>query len=260
MDIEKYISFFEKYTNEYLQDASSETEVIHLNRKKEHSYRVVEFALRIAKSLNLNEHDISIINTITLFHDIGRFEQFKKYGTYDDLISENHALLSLKKIDETGILKELKISDINTIRRCVFLHNEAKLPENITDEERIFSCILRDADKLDSMKAMNEIIPKLSLKEQSVFYTNKEDKEYVSDLVYNSIMNKQPVLNRYLATKLDKQVRIMGFITSDMNYKESFKIISENNWLNKMYQMLPKQERVDEIYNMTKEFIDSIEE
>lgn len=192
---------------------------------------------------------------MALYHDIGRFEQFRKYGTYDDLITENHALLSLKAIDESKILSEIKVCDINLIRKCILLHNEAKIPEKVTEKERLFSGILRDADKLDFIKAMIEIIPKLPHDEQKEFYSNKPGEEVISDNVYNKIMEKQVVINCEVNTKLDKQVKVMGYITSDMSNKESFKILLENNYLDKIYEMLPKQDRVTNIYNMTKEYI-----
>jgi len=255
MNIEKYNSFFEKCANSYLENAKNETHFIHLNRKKEHSYRVAKFAVRIAKSLGFSEYDIFIVNIMALFHDIGRFEQFRKYGTYDDLITENHALLSLNAIDESKVLSEIKVQDINLIRKCIFWHNEAKIPENITERERLYAGILRDADKLDFIKAMIDIIPNLPKDEQKVFYTNKPGEEVISENVYNKIMGKQIVLNCELKTKLDKQVRAIGYITSDMKNKESFKIALENNYLEKIYEMLPKQEQVTNIYNMTKEYI-----
>jgi hypothetical protein len=95
----------------------------------------------------------------------------------------------------------------------------------------------------------------LPIDEQKVFYSNKDESNDISDNVYNKIINREIIDNIEIKTKLDKQVRALGFITSDLNYKESFNIIFENNYLEKIYNLLPKNEKVISIYNMTKSFL-----
>lgn len=255
MNIEKYYLFFTSYTNNFIANASNKTQLIHLNRKKEHSYRVAETAVRIGKKLNLNDTNIVLLNIISLFHDLGRFTQFEKYQTYDDSISENHAILSINVIDKTGILSDFNEHDIKLIKKCILLHNERELSQKLNKQEFLLTSILRDADKLDYFKGMVDIIPKLPKDEQKVFYSNKEEANIISDNVYNKIINREIIDNSEIKTKLDKQVRAIGFITSDLNYKESFNIIYENNYLERIYELLPKNEQVTNIYNMTKSYI-----
>ena len=59
--------------------------------KKEHSYRVAENCERLAKKLNL---DVEFAYAMGILHDIGRFEQLKRYHTFHDAKSCNHAFLS----------------------------------------------------------------------------------------------------------------------------------------------------------------------
>lgn len=255
MNIEKYYLFFENYTDKFIKNATNTTELIHLNRKKDHSYRVADLSLQIGKSLALENKDMFLLNIIALFHDLGRFPQFKKYHTYDDLISVNHAILSIKSIDETDILSDFNNSDKELIKSCILLHNEKALPQNLSQRDFLFASILRDADKLDFFKGMVDIIPNLPKEEQKVFYTDKDETDVISDVVYNKILNRELIPNSEIKTKLDKQVRALGFITSDLNYTESFKIIIDNNYLDKIYNLLPKTERVANIYNIAKSYI-----
>jgi HD superfamily phosphodiesterase len=255
MNLEKYYLFFEEYTTNYITNAESKTKVIHLTRKKEHSYRVVENALRIGKSLKLNDYNMYLLNIISLFHDLGRFPQFEKYQTYDDLISKNHAVLSIDVINKTNILSDFNDYDMKIIKKCILLHNEKEIPTDLNEQEFLLATILRDADKLDFFKGMVDVIPNLPIDEQKVFYSNKDELNVISDNVYNKIINREKIGNIEIKTKLDKQVRSFGFITSDLNYKESFNIIFENNYLEKIYNLLPKNEQVMSIYNMTKSFL-----
>ena len=254
-NIKKYYLFFDSYTNNFIANASNKTQLIHLNRKRDHSYRVTETALQIGKKLNLNYTNIVLLNLVSLFHDLGRFIQFKKYQTYDDSISKNHSILSVNVIDETGILSDFNDSEIKLIKKCILLHNEKELPKNLTEQEFLITSILRDADKIDYFKGMVDIIPNLPKDEQKVFYSNKDESNIISDNVYNKIMNKEIISNSEIKTKLDKQVRAIGFITSDINYKESLNIILDNNYLERIYELLPKNEKVINIYNMTKSYI-----
>lgn len=246
---------FKKYTKNILATAESETEYIHIKRKIDHSYRVANLSVRIGKTLNLNEHDISLIKTMSLIHDIGRFTQFIKYKTYDDLLSENHALLSAKIIEKENILSNYNEEEQKLILKAISLHNKKDLPDNLNEKEFIFSTILRDADKIDFFNSMVDIIPNIPTKEQAIFYSNKENKEVISDDVYNLIIQRKTVDNNLLKTVLDKKVRALGFITSDINHKESLKIIYENDYIDKIYKLMPQNIQTNTIYSMTKKYV-----
>lgn len=251
MNIQKYNDFFEKYTNNYICNVTSQSDFIHLTRKKDHCYRVVKNALRIGKSLNLNEQDLFLLNIIALFHDLGRFPQFKKYHTYDDLKSTNHALLSIRELNNTNILSSFSRKDICLIKNSILYHNVKELPKHANARELLFFTILRDADKLDMYKNIVDIIPNLPKEEQSIYYHNKAG-TIISDNVYNKIMNRELISDNEIQTQLDKQVRSLGFISSDMFYKESFKIILENNYVDRIYSLLPKTEKITNICNFVK--------
>ena len=76
IDLEKAKIEFEKYVDHY--DSNN----LNVRRKINHSYRVVKVAETIAKSLKLSIEDIKLVKLIALLHDIGRFEQIKKYNTF----------------------------------------------------------------------------------------------------------------------------------------------------------------------------------
>ena len=75
---------FKNYVKNYYQYGEA------IKRKEEHSFRVQELSKVIATSLNLNKKDIEVASLCGLLHDIGRFEQWKKYKTYKDLDTIDH--------------------------------------------------------------------------------------------------------------------------------------------------------------------------
>lgn len=88
--IEKEIEEFETFVNHY------DLSVPAIERKYKHSLRVMKFAIDIAKSLNLTEDEIILAAKAGLLHDIGRFEQWTQYCTYNDLKSIDHADLGVE--------------------------------------------------------------------------------------------------------------------------------------------------------------------
>ena len=52
--------------------------------KAEHTYRVAELCARIAASLSVPAEDEDLAWLLGMLHDIGRFEQVRRYGTFVD--------------------------------------------------------------------------------------------------------------------------------------------------------------------------------
>ena len=77
-------SHAKKIFADYLRQYDSGNDKIRL--KIVHTYGVVDAAAFIAKGLSLSHEDTALALHIALLHDIGRFEQLKKYDSFDDSI------------------------------------------------------------------------------------------------------------------------------------------------------------------------------
>ena len=174
--------------------------------KYDHTYRVAELSDRIAKSLNLTDEDRNIAWTLGMFHDIGRFEQVRRYGTFEDAKSINHAALSADILYVDGLVDDF-IEDVNPeenrlMEKTVRLHNVFKLPEEMTDRELLFAQILRDADKIDILK-VNCDIPLTEI------YNVSEERlknDEVSDAVMRCALSWQNVDRRFNKTSIDRLI------------------------------------------------------
>ena len=62
--------------------------------KAVHTYHVAELCQTIAESLALNEVECMAAWLSGLLHDVGRFEQIRRFNTFSDADSIDHALLS----------------------------------------------------------------------------------------------------------------------------------------------------------------------
>ena len=97
--------------------------------KEEHTLRVCKEILQLGKALDLNKNALRLAETIALFHGIGRFEQFRTYGTFNDKKSENHATLELKVLEETNVLSHLTKTQRSIAYNAIGYHNVRKLPD-----------------------------------------------------------------------------------------------------------------------------------
>ena len=156
LDREQGRSVFSDYTDGY--DSSD----IKIKLKVDHTYRVAEFSDRIARSLTQEELEIDIAWLLGMFHDIGRFEQIKQYGTFVDRLSVDHAELGADILFREGLIGRflddaVYAADRELIETAVRLHNKFRLPDELDDRSRMFCQILRDADKIDILHVQVEI-------------------------------------------------------------------------------------------------------
>ncbi len=131
--------------------------------KVEHTYRVAELAQGIARDEGLPAEDVDLAWLCGLLHDIGRFEQVRRYGTFSDAKSVSHAALGVQALLEEGHLwdfvdrgdfeAEAFVGFVSTV---VGTHSDYRLPEGLDARTRMFCDILRDADKVDILKAVGE--------------------------------------------------------------------------------------------------------
>ena len=187
--MDKYFDFFNKYNDYYMEIAKDQFQKLHIHRKIEHSKRVYKIAVEVARKLELNEEEIRLVGIASLFHDIGRLPQFFQYNTYKESTLCDHSLLGVQILEQKNILNDLSSDEKRMILEIIRLHDYDKLPSDLPKKLYDYVSIIRDADKIDWMYSMVNIIPKLSEKDQAVFYLNKENKNFISKKVVESILN-----------------------------------------------------------------------
>lgn len=245
----KYINFFYRYSNNYMNKAKNDFQKIHINRKIEHSKRVNKFAVEIAEDLGLTKHEIYLINIASLLHDIARFKQFYEYNTYIDNLSFDHGEEGVKIIEEENVLEELNEYDRKIIKEIVKLHNYINLPDNLLPKLRLYASIVRDADKLDWMYAMVNIIPKLSIENQAVFYSNKLNVDTISLKIVESVLKNEKIKKTDLKTVGELKIWTIISIVTEYECKASLKIIQRNDLINQVYNNIESSEEKEIIYN-----------
>lgn len=140
--------------------------------KVQHTYRVAELARRIARGAGMPDADVELAWLLGLLHDVGRFEQVRRWDTFSDAASASHAALGVRVLfgagehpeladaDEgrLGILRDFApdASEDELIRTAVGTHSDFRLPEGLPGRTHALCDVLRDADKVDILKAVSE--------------------------------------------------------------------------------------------------------
>lgn len=143
---------FKNYTDKY--DISDPK----IRLKVEHTYRVAELSQKISTSISdeysLSEKDITLAWIIGMLHDIGRFEQVRRYGTFIDSQSVDHAQFGADLLFGPGKDAELDmiLPERELIEKAIRNHNKYRISNDLSDREVLFANIIRDADKVDILK------------------------------------------------------------------------------------------------------------
>ena len=153
IDREKALAAFDAYTRPYnAADAK-------VKLKIDHTYRVAELCRRIAVSLVLPPQEIDLAWLCGLLHDVGRFEQLRRFGTFDDAKSIDHAALSAEILFAEGKIRDYTPDDSEDalLRTAVANHSAYRLPAGLDARTAMFCNILRDADKIDILRVNVEV-------------------------------------------------------------------------------------------------------
>lgn len=320
------INAFAEYVRNY--DPSDEK----IKLKIDHTYRVAGLCQRIAESLGLSEPDVDIAWLLGMLHDIGRFEQIRRFGTFNDVQSVDHAEFGADLLFKEGLIRkfaegyyeecelarsgdeeagqaysrqkgcqegklnsrqgncllaqsdnqsdycqeERKIKeflvnndattvddkqiiknnehhnkDTGLLEMAIRQHNKYRVKEDLTERQRMFCDILRDADKVDIFK-VNADIP------MEIIYdvTTEELKNgIITKEVLESFYKKETVLKSVRRSAVD---HIVGHISLlfELVYKESYRQAKEQGYVYKLLDFKSDVPEVNAEFGDMRKYVD----
>lgn len=229
MDLEYAIEQFERYLDHYdRQDDKVRLKIIH-------TYGVMDCSRRIAEGMGLAEEDIQLAQMIGLLHDIGRFEQLKRYNSFEPGTMD-HAGFGVEILFEEGMIRQFVEKDTwdLIIREAIAKHSDFRLDGAADERTLLHARLIRDADKLDNcrVKLEDPVETFMDLPAAEV------GKQKISPAVMEQFRNKESVLSSNRRTKMDYWVSYMAYFF-DINFKETFKIIEKEDYVSRMIRRIP---------------------
>ncbi len=241
---------FEKYLNSYDRNNGK------VRLKIIHTYGVVHDMTEICKRMQLSDEDTELARIIALLHDIGRFEQLKRFDSFEPTTMD-HAAYGVQVLFEEGMIRQFLPESTwdDIIHTAIARHSDFKL-EGITDPLTLLHArLIRDADKLDNCR--------VKLEDDLLVFMGASGEEIgaqaITPVIYDTVFKNQ------WSTPLTASPEwITGSPTSlssfDINYRATLDIIEEHDYLNKIIDHIPysnpdTRQKMEDIRTHLAEFI-----
>ena len=223
-----------------------------------HTYGVVHDMSEICHRMHLTEEDTELARIIALLHDIGRFEQLKRYDSFEPGTMD-HAAYGVKVLFDEGMIRRFLPDDKwdSIIYTAIAHHSDYELPEISDPQTLLHAKLIRDEDKLDNcrVKLVDSTSTFINVSEEELGTQN------ITQKVYETVFENKCILSADRVTQMDYWVSYIVYFF-DINFKESFDIIAENDYLNRIidrisYSNPVTKEQMENIRVYMQNFINS---
>ena len=249
---------FRAWFDDYVAGFYGNDEFINANvkLKEDHTRRTCEEMLHLSKALSLSDEQMQLAQVIALFHDIGRFEQFVRYRTYVDGRSVDHCLLGLEVLRKTKTLDGVDETERQWIEKAIEYHGLKELPPGLNGDCLLFSKLIRDADKIDSLYVMTECLRQYSENPRGYkLEIEVPDKPGYSDKVVQALLRGRPIDYGWMKTLNDMKLCLLGWIF-DVNFVPTLKRIKQRRLIEILIDFLPKDVDIERVKQKIFDYVD----
>jgi putative nucleotidyltransferase with HDIG domain len=247
--IADYTIYVERFRN-YVNSTGKHDDFIqeHLDLKVQHTFRVTDNIIRIARESGYREQEVTLAKLIALLHDIGRFEQFIQYKTFDDRQSVNHAEFGVQILQRTGFLDELTDEVKTIIYGAILNHNTSRLDPGLDMEIARYARLIRDADKVDiwyilTLRDVVNVILEKPLLEEA--YT-------VPQHITDSYLNGKVV--PHAISMNDYRLLRLSWIY-DMNFQATYSLVLKRGYIPKILAKIPNSTAKEKIAEIIYQYV-----
>lgn len=196
-----------------------------------HTLAVADIMERLTRELKLDAHERELAYICAMFHDIGRFEQVRRYDTFLDHLSTDHAELGCEVLEQEGFLRELSDADHRMVVTAIRNHNRFQIEEGLDEETLLLCKLIRDADKCDIFRvfACENMVDTMGETEEQVA------QETITDIIFDDFMAHRCIRKEDRRTGLDKWVSFLAFFF-DFYFTESMEYLREKQYYRQPFE------------------------
>lgn len=231
--------WFARHVETFLDQDSEGNSIYQI--KVEHSQRVAHEMRQLAEALNWSVTDMNIAEAIGWLHDIGRFTQYWKFGTFHDAQSLNHGEQGRQVLLELDVLSALADDEQVCIMDAVCYHNAKTLPDHLQAKSQRMARLIRDADKLDIFHIVYEALVRDGFQDLPRMLPQVQLDGAINPVVMNQLRKDR-------ACSFDEVKSLADFLlfqlswVYDINFVPTMKQIAHRNILFYIAQWLPKND------------------
>ncbi len=240
-DLDCLKEWFAAYCRRYYTE--NEADNRNYSLKEMHTHLVRENMDLLTGSLMLPANERMTAEAIALLHDVGRFEQYRRFSTFKDAISTNHAELGVRVLTENKALEGIQPGERRSILCAVSLHNVYRLPEAVTGKDLMFARLIRDADKLDIWRVFVEFYGQPEAERASAVGLGFPDLPGCSPEVVECLGRREMV--RLSSVKILNDFKLLQLSwVFDLNYPASFRLALDRRLIRGIASTLPEEPAV----------------
>lgn len=201
-----------------------------INLKEAHMRRVMKNNVRLAQTLGLSMNDVCLAAVIGLLHDIGRFEQVRRFDTFIDKDSVDHAMLSSEILFQDGLIRKFVPDNSydNIIQKAIENHSRFEIEDGLSKTEKLHAMLVRDSDKVD-------IYPQVLISDPNLVFDGPyHQSDRVSEKVVHDFMEGRCVRTEDMRCKADDFVRKVALIYG-LYFPESLSQIKRQDSITRLF-------------------------
>jgi putative nucleotidyltransferase with HDIG domain len=252
MNLSRHIETFTAFAAQHLTGDQKNDYLIQL--KIDHSLRVLDNARAILDGENITGHSACLTRLAALYHDIGRFPQYARYGTYKDADSTNHGRLGVLTLRELDLPGKLTDRDWRTIRAAVALHNVKDIRSGLSDPLSTMLNTVRDADKIDIYEVILDHLGENSETKPVLIHSLENNPDRYSETVYNMVFSEKTCDYNLMRYTNDFILLITGWIFT-LNFTASVHLFVQKNLVERAFSILPKNDKIQSLENKVLKFM-----
>ncbi|MBQ9429950.1 MAG: HD domain-containing protein [Kiritimatiellae bacterium] len=212
------------------RDSSGELEEM-LRLKLGHTMAVVDCARRIMSGEGFAKDEFRLGEIAALLHDTGRYAQFKKYRTFRDAVSVDHAAYSAEVVERLRWLDGFPAEDRECVLTAVRCHNRKTLPAGLPPRVERVAHLVRDADKLDIFRVLENAVAGGELESHPEIAWGLPVNAAPSSEVVEAVCAGRPVEYSWIKSLSDFVLIQVGWLYGGLHYRTALEIARERGAL-----------------------------
>ena len=245
-DISLHLAWFTSYAA--AKRALEQGDASPMDLKLRHSLEVLENARHTVEGEGFDPQTARACLLAALYHDVARFEQYLRYHTFRDRESCNHGQMGVRilkaerrLVGETPQMRKL-------VMAAVGMHNRFALPNGTPEDIALVTNVVRDADKLDILRVMDEHLSGPAPYNPTVVLQQPDDPTIASEAILKAVRENRVAAYADLRCVNDFRL-LLGTWFFDLHFASSRRKFLEDehaqNLLRGMPDTVPQAEARD---------------
>ena len=222
--------------------------------KIEHTGKVCDNMHILATGEGLSSEEGLIAASVALLHDVGRFPQYRRWRTFRDSESDNHARMSIEVIRDHTILNTLTADERLLIEEAVRFHNLLALPLRFKSPTALFIRLIRDADKLDIWRVFLDYFRQPEDLRPSAVTLGFPDLPEVTPACLRELAAGRVIRLEDVRVLNDFKLLLISWVY-DLNFSSSYRLVDNNNHLHDLAVLLPTRDDISSAISSAQEHI-----